>query len=156
VLLPNAVVELVWQDSSGSTSATTLNCASSLTVEDIDASATALASILLPLTECSLVKQRISYKWHPDEPVVASGGASITRTGSFFFNTEDLAPIAQLVVKAIKSSIIETEGPRAGYGIDVTDSDVITFIDAVIDNNVVNVFGDDVTEFITAYMQSRL
>jgi hypothetical protein len=156
VLKPSAIVELVWQDGSGSTAATTLNASSSATVTEIDADATALASILASLTDCVLVGQRIKYISVEETPVSASGSTPITRTGAFFFRTDFDNPIADIFVKAIKDDAIETSGVRAGVGIDITNSDVIAFIDAVIDNGVCNIFGDDIHEFIDAYLQSRL
>lgn len=156
MLKPCAVVELVWQDGSGSTAVTAISVPSSSTVSEIDASATALASILQPLTDAVLIKQRIKYVSVPDEPSVASGGTPITRTGSFFFNTEDDNPIALIVVRAIKDSVIIDYGPGEGIIIDDTNSDVIGFIDAVVDSIVTNIFADDVTELQSAYLQSRV
>lgn len=156
MLKPSAVVELVWQDETGSTAVTMLHAPSSSTYADIDASATALASILASLTGAVLVKQRIKYIWVPDSPVSASGGASIKRTGAFFFTPDDDFPTALIIVHAIRDALIMSTGTGAGVAIDIGDSDVITFINAVIDNNVVNPFNDDVTSFESAYMQSRV
>jgi len=156
VLKPSAVVELVWQDASGSTSAVTMHAPSSATVDDIDASASALASIIVPLTGATLIRQRIRYISVPDEPVSASGGASILRTGVFFFDTDDDAPLAVSLVKAIKDSLIVDNGFGDGVLIDTEDSDVIAFVNAVIDGGYTNVFGDDIVGLATAYLQSRL
>lgn len=156
MLKPSAVVELVWQDASGSTAATTLHAPSSATYADIDASATAMASILASLTGAVLVRQRIKYISVPEAPVPASGGASIRRTGAFFFGTGDDTAIALIIVHAIKASLVISMGVGAGVGIDIGNSDVIAFINAVIDNNVTNPFGEDVDQFEAAYMQSRV
>lgn len=156
MLKPSAVVELVWQDASGSTAATTVHAPSSATYANIDASATALASILASLTGAVLVRQRIKYISVPETPVPASGGASIMRTGSFFFGTAGGNPIADVFVKAIKDTAIETSGVREGVGIHTADSDVSSFISAVISSIACNVFGDDIHDFIDAYLQSRL
>lgn len=156
MLIPCAVVELVWQDASGSTATTTTFCPSSSSVAEIDASATALASILVPLTGAVLVRQRIKYIATDSEPVLASGSTPVRKTGSFFFDTEDNEAIALIVVRALKPSLILSEGNEAGVGIDTDNSDVISFVNAVIDNNVTNPFGDDVTDFNAAYVQSRV
>ena len=156
MLKPTAAVELVWQDETGSTSATTVWASSSSTYDEIDASATALASILASLTGAVLVKQRIKYISVPDEPVIASGGASIKDTGSFFFSVGEDQAIALIVVHAIKDSIILDTGTGAGIVIDDSNIDVIAFIDAVIGSVVANPFGGDVNGFITAYKQSRI
>lgn len=156
MLKPSAIVELIWQDGSGSTAATTVHALSSSTVTDIDASATALASILASITDAVLIGQRIKYTSVVETPASASGSTPITRTGSFFFRTDFDNPIADIFAKAIKDDAIETSGVREGVGIDITNSDVTAFIDAVIDNGVCNIFGDDIHEFIDAYLQSRL
>lgn len=156
MLKPSAVVELVWQDASGSTSVTTLNAPSSATYADIDADATALASILASLTGATLIKQRIKYVSVPEAPVSASGGASIKRTGVFFFSTGDDTAIALITVHAIKDDIVVDSGTGAGVMIDAGNSDVISFVNAVIDGSVSNPFATDITAFITAYLQSRV
>jgi hypothetical protein len=156
VLKPTAVVELVWQDETGSTAVTTINCLSSATVDEIDADITMLASILVPLTDASLVGQRIRYKVVSDTPVVASGGTSIKRTGVFFFSTDDELPLAVVTVPAVKDSVLAEVGPGAGIIIELGDSDVISFTEAVIDNGISNVFADDITGILTAYLQSRV
>lgn len=156
MLPPCAVVELVWRDSSGSTSATTVFAPSDLTYSEIDASASALASILLPLTGCVLVEQRIKYKVVPDTPSAASGGASVLRTGAFFFSTAEDDPMALVIVRAIKASLVAVTEPGAGVSIDTDNVDVIAFVDAVIEGGFTNVFSDDITAFDTAYMQSRV
>jgi len=156
VLKPSAVVELVWQDETGSTAVTTLHAPSSSTYADIDASATAIASILASLTGAVLVKQRIKYIWVPDAPVSASGGASIRRTGAFFFGTGDENPMAISIVHAIKAALIVYTGNGAEVMIDTANSDVIAFVNAVIDSNIVNPFNDDITGLDAAYIQSRV
>lgn len=156
MLKPTAIVELVMQDASGSTSAITLHQHSSLDYSEIDAFATAAASILLPLTGAVLVGQRIKYINVPSEPVTATGGASILRAAAFFFNTPDDRPMAIELVRAIKASAIISTGVTDGVAIDTGDSDVIAFINAVIDSGITNVFGDVIASFDTAYLQSRI
>jgi hypothetical protein len=156
VLTPTAVVELVWQDASGSTAATTYFVLSSSTYAEIDASATAFASILASLTGAVLVKQRIQYKAVPEATSPASSGTTIKRTGIFFFSAGDDTPIALISVPAIKDSKLETSGPREGVGIILSDSDVIAFGDTVIAQGISNPFADIVTGLLDAYLQSRV
>jgi hypothetical protein len=150
------VVELVWQDASGSRAATTYFALSSLTLAEIDASATAFASILASLTGAVLVKQRIQYRAVPDSTSSASGGASIKRTGIFFFSTGEDMPIALISVPAVKDDKLETTGSREGVGIILSDSDVIAFGDAVVEQGISNPFADVTIELLDAYLQSRV
>lgn len=156
MLKPCAVVELIWQDDSGSTSATTFYAPSSATVIEIDASATALASILVPITGCVLVKQRISYKWVPETPSIASGGAPIRYTGVFYFNTSPSTPDGLIMVHSIKDEVISDVEPFAGVSIDRDNSTVIGFVDAILAGAVTNPFGDAFTALVAAYLQSRV
>ena len=156
MLLPSAAVELIWQDETGSTAMTTWFAASSLTVEEIDAFAITLASILASLTDAVLVKQRIIYKWAPEVRGTASAATSIKRTGIFFFSTGDDMPEALISVPSVKDAILETTGPREGVGVILSNSDVIAFETAVIDNGITNPFGDTVIVLDDAYLQSRV
>jgi len=156
VLKPCAIVELVWRDETGSTSATTVFVSSSATVSEIDASAAALASILLPLSGAVLVAQRIKYQWVPEAPVAATDGSPIVRAGAFFFNTGESTPMELVMVRAVKDAIVSTIEPEAGVAIDTSHSDVIAFIDTVVDGIFTNPFGDDIVSFEDAYIQSRI
>ena len=156
MLKPSAVVELVMQDETGSTAAVTLHAPSSATYAEIDASATALASILLPLTGAVLVRQRIKYVAVPDSPVSADNDTAIVRTGLFFFSTGTTTSDTGIMVPAVKDAIISTTEPTAGVGIDLTNSDVIAFEDAVIASGVTNPFGDAIEALFVAYLQSRV
>lgn len=156
MLRPSATVELIWQDESGNTATTTLSAPSDLTVSEIDADATALASILLPLSGCILIGTRIRYKSAFEAPVPATGSTPITRTGIFFFSTDGDNSDTLVSVPAIKDSIILSDGVSIGVGIDTMDSDVLAFITAVIDNGISNPFADDITGFVSAYLQSRV
>jgi hypothetical protein len=156
VLKPSAVVELIWQDETGSTASTTLSAPSSLANEVIASDAEALGAILASLTGATLIKIRIKYVSVPEEPVTASGSTPITRTGIFFFSTGPSTPDSLVSVPSVKDSIVLDSGPSAGVGIDLSNSDVITFGAAVVDNGISNPFADDFTSLFAAYIQSRV
>lgn len=156
MLNPSATVELVWQDESGSTAVTQLNCPSSIDNASIAVDAEALAAILAPLTGCTLVKIRVKYRSAFEAPVPASGSTPVTRTGIFFFSTGTTTPDSLVSVPAVKDSIIETTEPGAGVRIDLTNDDVIAFGDAVVSAGMSNPFGDVFELLFAAYIQSRV
>lgn len=156
MLRPSAVVELVWQDETGSTAVTTLQLASSLTVAEIDTALTGVVSILASLTNCSLIKQRIRYLSAIGPTSLASDSTPITKTGIFFFSAGSSAPDALISVPSIKSSVFEETGPGAGVRIDLTNADVATFASAVVDSGISNPFGDAFVSLFAAYLQSRV
>lgn len=156
MLRPNAVVELVWQDASGSTASTMLNVPSSSTVEDIDAAATAIASIVLPLSGAILIKQRIKFRNEVVPRSEPAGSTPIVRSGVFYFSVDPPSPDGLIFVPSIKESVLSDVEPFAGVGIDRDNSDVIAFVAAVIAGGVTNVFGDAFTALVAAYRQSRV
>jgi len=156
VLKPSAVVELVWQDETGSTSATTLFASSSATFEEIDAGVTALASFLAPLTGGVLIKQRVKYVSAPFDPVLLTGGSPITKTGLLFFSTGPSTPDGSVAIPGFKDSLLVTSGPCSDTCIDLTNSDVVSFAAAIVDNGISNPFGDVFLSLFAGYVQSRV
>ena len=156
MLQVTAIVELVWQDASGTQAVTQLRAPSSWTVSDIDAFATAAASIIAPLTDCVLVGQRIKYKSALEPVTLPIGGNPIVKVAAFFFSTGSGLPDALITVPSVKDSILVADGPTAGYAVELTNSDVEAFTDAVIANGISNPFADDVTVIAAAYLQSRV
>lgn len=156
MLQVTAVVELVWRDGSGSQAVTQLRAPSSWTVSDIDAFATAAASIFAPLTDCVLVGQRIRYKSALEPVTLPEGGSAITRVAVLFFSPEEDTGYALITIPAAKDSILVASGPTAGYAVDLSNSDVVAFANAVIDNDISNPFADFVTALAAGYLQSRV
>ena len=156
MLQVTAVVELVWQDSSGSNAVTQLRYLASLTHDEIASDAEAFGAILASLTGCVLIGIRIKYRSEPALPVLLTGGSPITRTGIFFFSTGSSTPDGLISVPAIKDSVVLSDGPSAGAGIDLSNSDVIAFGDAVVANGISNPFADLFTALFAAYIQSRV
>lgn len=156
MLKPCAVVELVLQDETGSTSAFTVSAPSSLTVAEIDANLPGLASSLASLTGCVLVKQRIKYVSAPFDPVLLTVGSPITKTGLFFFSTGPDTPDASVSIPGVKDAILVSSGPCSGVCINLTNPDVTTFTDAVISSGLSSPFGDVFLSVFAAYVQSRV
>ena len=156
MIAPVAVVELVWQDETGSTAVTLLHASSSLTVAEIDANVTALASILASLTDAVLVRQRIKYRSVRETAVPASDDTPLTEAAVFVFSPGDDLPMSIITIHSIKNSIMLDSGFGAGFIVDMTNADVIAFRDAVIDNGLSNPFADDLIALVSAYRQSRL
>jgi hypothetical protein len=144
------------QDASGSTSAITLSCSSSLEPDVIAVDAEALAAIIAPLSGAVLTKIRIRYRSGPSEPVTASGSAPITRAGAFFFTTADDNPLAVTIIRALKDEFIVETGFGDGVLIDTSASPIEDLVTALIDGGYTNVFADDITGLAAAYLQSRI
>jgi len=156
VLAPDAVVELVWQDETGSTAVTLLHAPSSLTVAEIASDAEALGAILASLTDAVLVRQRIKYRSVRETAVPASDDTPLTEAAVFIFSPGDDLPMSVVTIHSIKDSIMLTSGFGAGFIVDPANTDVIAFKNAVIDNGLSNPFGDDLIALVSAYRQSRL
>ena len=149
-------IELILMDSTGSTAVVSIHCDAGSTVEEIDAAASALASIVLSITGCVLVRQRIQYKFVVDIPTSAAIGSSIKRCGVFIF--EDASGDNQELVQlpGIISDVLHTSGPGTGILIELFDSRVVAFLEALSDAGDVNPFAVECGSIVTAYRQSRV
>lgn len=156
MLKPTATVALVWQDETGSTAATMLSVPSSATVDEIDAAAMALASIIVPITDAVLIKSRITYRSQTVPKPEPVDSTPIARSGVFYFAVDPTSPDGLITVPSIKESVLSDVEPFSGVSIDRDNSAVIDFVDGVIAGGITNVFGDVFTALVTAYRQSRL
>lgn len=156
MLRSNAVVELVWQDETGSRASTMLNVPSSSTYEDIDAAATALASILVPLSGAILMEQRVKYRSEVNPRVEPENSTPISSSGAFYFSVDPPSPDGLITVPSITEGVISGTEPFAGVAIDVGNSDVVAFVASVIAAGITNPFGDAFTSLVAAYRQSRV
>jgi hypothetical protein len=149
-------VDLVLMDETGSTAALSVHLAPGSTVTAADASATALASVVVSITGCVLVKQRIVYKSVVDDPDTAAAGSSIARAGVFYFDTATDQPDAVITVPSIDEATLVATEPGSGVLIDLENANVIAFIDELFAQGVTSQFGDEITAIVTAYRQSRV
>lgn len=156
MLKPTATIELVYMDETGSTSAVVLNVPSSSSIATMDAEASALASLIAPITDCVLVKIRYCYRSQFVASAIDAGSNPIRVNGVFYFSTGDSTPLGFVTVPAIKDALLETTGTGAGVLIDTANEDVMSFIVELIDLDASNVFGDVFTSLATAYRQSRV
>lgn len=156
MLKPCAIVELIWQDASGSRSATTMFAPSSLAVATIDADASALASILVSLTGCTLVAQRIKYVSVSEDRVAPNGLGLISHAGMLFFAIDGSASGGSIVVPAIVDTAFVADGPGAGAVLDLENEDVSSLITATLDSGICNPFGVPFLDCTGGYLQSRL
>jgi len=148
-------VELVFKDQSGSTSAVGMWLKPGSTYADADAAATALASVLLPLTDCVLIKQKIIYQSVEFGPMPAQSGSAIVRQGAFFFDCDDMASQCIITIPSIVDTVLVTTGFGAGIDIEVTNVDVIAFVNALLSGGVTNPFAVPIIDLVEAYLQSR-
>jgi hypothetical protein len=78
------------------------------TYDEMDAGASALASILAPLTGAVLIRQRIIFKSVAVPQDVADVGSSIKRRGVFYFASDDDMSVTLVEVPGILEEMILT------------------------------------------------
>lgn len=149
------MLELQYVDETGTKGTTTVKYPLGTTVAVIDASATALASLIAPLTGCALIRQRIIFKAVQEPRDVPDTGSLIHNAGVFFFSNGELQPMTIVSVPGILESVLKTTGVTAGYEIDDTNGDVSAFLVLVEDGIYTNPFGDDVIQLEAAFRESR-
>jgi hypothetical protein len=156
VLKPTATIELVYMDETGSTSAVVVNVPSTSSIATMDAQASALASLIAPMTDCVLVKIRYCYRSIILADISDAGSSPIRVAGVFYFSTGDIPPLGFVTVPSFKDTLLETSGTGEGVLIDTTNGDVMSFIVGLLDINASNVFGDVFASLVAAYRQSRV
>ena len=156
MLRPTATIELIYTDETGSTSAVIINVPVSTSIAIMDATATALASLIVPMTDASLTKIRYKFKFEVDTPITDAGSNPITICGVFFCECGEDVPMEVIMLPSIKTSLLIHTGPTSEYAIDLTASDVIAFEDGLIAANSCNPFGNVIASIETAYRQSRV
>jgi len=149
------VLELQYVDETGTKGATTVKYPLGTTVAVIDASATALASLIAPITGCVLIRQRILFKAVTNPRDVPDTGSTVKSQGVFIFATSDETPLELIGIPGIEAEVISDVEPGAGVAIDVTNSDIVAFLDACLAGVYSNPFGDAITSLVAAYRQSR-
>jgi len=149
------VLELQYVDETGTKGATTVKYPLGTTVAFMEAQATALASLIAPITGCVLIRQRIIYKAVQTPRDAPDTGSAVKSQGVFFFSTGDDTPLELLSVPGIEAEVISNAEPGAGVAIDTDNAAIIAFVDAVTANGFTNPFGEAITALVTAYRQSR-
>lgn len=149
------VLELLYVDETGTKGTTTVKYPIGTTYAVIDADATALASLIAPLTGCVLTRQRIIFKAVAIPRLEPDIGSSIKQSGVFIWSDGTGDNHNLFEVPGILDSILETTGNGEGVLIDLTNSDVLAVIDEYIANGLTNVFGVVCDTLEAAYRQSR-
>lgn len=150
------MIELVYNDASGSTAMLTAWLQADTTVAAADDAIGVLSAALASLTGCTLVRTRIVYKFRADTPAVAEIGSLITQQGVFMYDCTVDGPGFILSVPGLVDDVIITTGVLAGIGIDTSDSRVTDLTDVLIENDCTNAFADTITALATAFVQSRV
>jgi hypothetical protein len=156
VIERRAVIELVYRDASGSNGAVTIHVPPDTTYADADVGAMALASVLASLTGGTLVKQRIKYLIVRDPTTVPLDGSDVVHRGAFVFADAADNAIGLCEVPGILDRTLLTSGPCADVCIDLSNSDIADFIDAIITNGATDPFATPFDHIFSAYVQSRV
>ena len=102
MLKPTADIDLIMMDSKGSTGAVTVHIPASSTIAIGDAVASALASLVAPMSDAVLIKYRISWRNGTDALSVAETGAAIKNAGVFVLCSDSSPQLAVLNIPGIK------------------------------------------------------
>jgi hypothetical protein len=143
-------------DETGSTSAVVVNVPSSSSIAIMDANATALASLIAPMTDAVLVKIRHSYRTVYEVDISEAGSSPIVFAGMFFFTDFEGSHIGVVTVPGIKDEFIDTTGVGAGVLINTSADEVFAFVEYMRTNDFTTPMGDFFFFLKAAYRQSRV
>lgn len=149
-------LELVYEDSSGDTASITMSLKQGTTVVDAYAAANDLIAVVSPLTQASLVRTRLKYRFWEETRVDGGLGSLVKRQAVFFFSTTLSDGLSMANIPSIKDSLFVMEGCGAGAIIDDTNPLVQSFVEALLIGDVTDPFANAVVDFLIAYRQSRV
>jgi hypothetical protein len=155
VSLTGPIVELIYEDWSGSTGSLTIHCKSGTTVVEAEAGANTLASAVSSLTDAVLVRVRIKWRKWTDGPIDYGTIGDIRRCGVFIISTNVEDEYALVEVPGLRDSALIMSGNGEGVLLDLTQVDVADFVAALIADGVSDPFGEALVALQTAYLQSR-
>lgn len=124
--------------------------------DDMDAGASALASIIAPITGCVLIRQRIIYKAVAVPKPATLDSSPVKRRGVFIFRDGSGGAQALVEVPGILESTLSTDEPGAGVLIDLSNADIAAVVSSIEAGIWVTPFGEDIVSIVTAYRQSRV
>ena len=156
MLKPVATIELILMDDTSSTAAVAVNVPSGSTLEQVDASAVTLASLVLPMTDCVLVKYRISWRFQYEDNALPDSGAGVAQCGAFIFEDDGGVTAGLVTIPSLKDDKLLDTGNGAGVLVDLADSDVSAMITGILDAAASNALGVPFSQLQAAYRQSRV
>jgi hypothetical protein len=149
------ILELQYVDFTGSKGTVTMRAPLGTTYAEMDASAITLASIIAPVTGCTLIRQRIIFKSVVVPKPATDDSSPIVRSGAFFFASSDDDNQALAIVPGLLEDLYVTTEPGAGVLIDIENADVVAFIATALDVPITDPFGVAMDHIVAAYRQSR-
>jgi hypothetical protein len=149
------ILELQYLDASGSKGTVLMRAPLGTTYAEMDDGAMALSSIIAPLTNAVLIRQRIIFKSVAVPQDVADVGSSIKRRGVFYFASDDDNSVTLVEVPGILDEMIETTGNGAGVLIDQSNGYISSLIATIIETPICDPFGVQMGHILAAYRQSR-
>jgi hypothetical protein len=150
------ILELQYLDASGSKGTVLMKAPVGTSYEDMDVSATALASIIAPLTGAVLMRQRIIYKSVVDPRVAADDSSPIEHAGVFYFASDDDEHQTLVKVPSFLEELYVTTEPGNGVLIDQSNGYVSSFIAAALETPICDPFGNLMGHIVSAFRQSRV
>lgn len=150
------ILELQYIDETGSKGVVLMQSPLGTTYDEMDASATAFASILAPLTGCVLVRQRIIFKAVAVPRVAADIGSFIKHRGVFYFASSDDNFVTLVEVPGLLDSTLMATGNGTGVLIDLDNPDVAALVTTIIATPITDPFGNEMAHILAAYRQSRV
>jgi len=111
-----------------------------------------LVGAVAPLSGCTIVRYAVTYRLRETDPATARSTLSITPLARFIFTLTDTPDVFAEVSTPLDPEWVVTDGPLAGFAIDLTNSEVVSFTDEIRDSIWCDPFAVDLSDVETAYV----
>jgi len=114
-----------------------------------------LASAAMAISGCKVVRTAVTYPFVIVPTVPPTTPVSALQEGIFPFNTDNDDIQGVISLPGFPSSKTVTTGPFAGIAIDITDSDVVNWVDELSAGGWCDPFGNDFTDTVNPYIREE-
>jgi len=143
---------ITFQDQSGTSSVMRGTFKAGFSTEDYLEAVALLVEKVAPLSGCTIVRYAVVYRLRETDPATARSTLSITPLARFLFTLTDTPDTFAEVSTPLDPSWVLTDGPLAGFGLDLANSEVLDFTDSITGGIWCDPFAIDLAAVDTAYV----
>jgi len=140
-------------DISGTSTTTRGTFAGGFEASDYLTALATLVGLLGGVTDCAIVRYAVTFRAKDSDPGMPRSALPPPNQARLVFQLSSDASIYESVLIPLKSEWVDTSGPLAGFGIDITQSDIDSLGDAITDGLFTNPFADDIGVLVSAHVE---
>jgi len=144
VISQRVKVTIVAQDGKGRTSFTRAWLPTGTSLSAAQAAALSLVAKLRPLSDAKIYQFSVAYALRSEDTIQPRTNIPASPLAVFSFTLTDIPDTYMTFISPLDPTWVLDSGPMAGFGIDLTNSEVIQLTDEITDGDWVDPFNNDI------------